>query len=214
MTKPAAFDPSEAYFDAIGAGWDHLREGLFPERVRDVALATAGVEQGTVAADLGAGTGFLTEALLAREARVIAVDRSAAMLDALRRKFPWPDRVECRIGEAEALPIAGAAVDYCLANMFLHHVERPPVAIAEMARILKPGGRVVVTDLDEHDWEFLRDEHHDRWMGFERNRVRTWFREAGLTDVQVRDLGRDCCSTTRNGDAVAIGIFVASGNRP
>jgi ubiquinone/menaquinone biosynthesis C-methylase UbiE len=207
-------ESSAEYFDSIGAGWDHLREGFFPDRVREIALATAGVRAGARAADLGAGTGFLTEGLLSRDVRVVAVDRSASMLEALRGKFPWPDRVECRLGEAESLPLADGSVDYCLANMFLHHVERPAVAIGEMARIVKPGGRVVVTDLDSHELAFLVEEHHDRWMGFERESVRQWFSDAGLTDARVESVGDDCCSAACGGEKVAVSIFVASGTRP
>ncbi len=211
MKEPPGFDSSKEYFDSIGAGWDRLREGFFPERVRDVALAAADVHAGETAADLGAGTGFITEGLLARDVRVIAVDRSVSMLEGLRRKFP---SVECRTGEAENLPIADGSVDCCLANMLLHHVERPSVAIREMVRSVKPGGRVVVTDLDAHEFAFLRDEQHDRWMGFERESILKWFRDAGLRDVRVKDLGDECCSNSGGGRSAAISIFIASGTTP
>ena len=202
---------SKNYFDSIGADWDRLREGFFPERLRDAALDVAGVQAGRVAADLGAGTGFITQGLLARGATVVAVDQSPVMLSALRRKFAWADEVDCRTGDAEKLPIESASVDYCLANMFLHHVPLPAVAIREMARILKPGGKAVVTDLDAHRFEFLRNEHHDRWMGFDRDDVREWFREAGLTDVRVGSFDAKCCDTSRDGKKARIGIFIASG---
>jgi len=215
---------SRAYFDGIGAGWDRMREGFFPDHVRERALAVAAVEAGRLAVDLGAGTGFLTEALLARGVDVIAVDQSQVMLDALRGKFPratsppaasMPDhaRLDCRTGEAEQLPIDDASVDYCLANMFLHHVERPAVAIAEMARILKPGGIAVITDLDAHRHTWLRDEHHDRWMGFDRLDIGAWLRDAGLGNVRVGDIGDRCRATSTAGDDAAISIFIASGRK-
>jgi ubiquinone/menaquinone biosynthesis C-methylase UbiE len=207
-------ESSKEYFDSIGAGWDCLREHFFSDTVRDKALAAADVRKGRIAADLGAGTGFITGGLLARDVRVVAVDQSESMLEALRRKFPWPDRVECRIGEAENLPIADRSMDYCLANMVLHHVVRPSVAIREMARVLQPGGRVVVTDMDAHEFAFLRDEHHDRWMGFERRDVSRWFREAGLTDVRVESLGDACCATSHRGKDAAVDIFLAVGTSP
>ena len=102
---------SKVYFDAIGAGWDRLREGFFSEQVRDAALAAAGVRAGDTAADLGAGTGFITAALFSQGARVTAVDQSESMLEALRDKIPAPGWVDCRIGDAESLPIADAAVE-------------------------------------------------------------------------------------------------------
>ena len=117
---------SKGYFDALGGGWDRLRAGFFSEKVREKALESAAVVPGRVAADLGAGTGFVTQALVARGLKVIAVDQSPPMLEALRRKFPDREAVDCRTGEAEQLPIDDAAVDYSFANMFLHHVEDPP----------------------------------------------------------------------------------------
>lgn len=75
------------------------------------------------------------------------------------------------MGEAGSLPIPDETVDYAFANMYLHHVEDPPQAILEMARIIKPGGILVITDLDKHSNEFLRQEHNDRWMGFVRDDI-------------------------------------------
>jgi len=205
---------SRAYFDELGAGWDGLRAGFFSERVREAAISVAGVEAGKLAADLGAGTGFVTEALLEQGLRVVAVDQSPAMLDALRSKFPNPGRVETRVGEAARLPLQTASVDYAFANMYLHHVEDPLAAIVEMTRTLKPGGKLVVTDLDTHRFEFLRTEQHDRWLGFERDDVRQWFRDAGLQDVKVNCVGEDCCAESADGEDAAISIFVASGTKP
>lgn len=204
---------SKEYFDGLGSEWDTLREGFFSENVRETALEVGGVEPGERAADLGAGTGFITEALVNRGLSVVAVDQSEVMLDALRQKFPSA-AVDCRPGEAEALPLEDGTVDHAFANMYLHHVERPAAAIREMARILKPGGTLVVTDLDSHDFEFLRTDQHDRWLGFEREAVATWYREAGLVHVTVAGVGEDCSSTSSDGIQAAISIFVASGRKP
>lgn len=205
---------SKEYFDRIGAGWDQFRQGLYSASVRDKALAEANVRRGEVAADIGAGTGFLTEALVARGLRVVAVDQSETMLRALANKLSVYDGVECRSGEAEALPVGDGAVDHAFANMFLHHVENPPAAIREMARIVRPGGRIVITDLDKHEHEFLREEQHDRWLGFEGEDIQAWFEEAGLIDVKVGCVGSDCCTKSAEGEGIAVSIFVASGRRP
>jgi ubiquinone/menaquinone biosynthesis C-methylase UbiE len=202
---------SKAYFDGLGRDWDALRQSFFSEAVRDKALAIAGIRAGAVAADVGAGTGYVTEALLARGVRVIAIDQSPPMLDALREKLGL---VDCRVGTAERLPVSDGEVDYALANMFLHHVADPPGAIREMVRTIKPGGRLVITDLDRHDHEFLRTEHHDRWMGFDRGEVERWLADAGLVDVRVAGLDETCSSTSAGGEAAAIGIFLATGDRP
>jgi ubiquinone/menaquinone biosynthesis C-methylase UbiE len=205
---------SKEYFDQIGAGWDEFREGLFPGSVRERALDEAGVQAGEIAADIGAGTGFLTEALVARGLKVVAVDQSEVMLEALSRKLTVPAGVECRTGVAEALPIDDGFVDHAFANMLLHHMEDPPGAIREMTRIVRPGGRLVITDLDAHEHEFLREEQHDRWMGFERDDVAAWLSEAGLVGVKIDCVGADCRTTSSAGEGIAVSIFVASGQKP
>jgi ubiquinone/menaquinone biosynthesis C-methylase UbiE len=207
-------DSSKGYFDAIGSRWDEMQQGFFSTAVREKAFSAAQVVNGKVAADIGAGTGFVTEGLLDRGLKVIAVDQSQAMLEALRAKFSSVQQVDCRVGDAEKLPVASASVDFVFANMYLHHVESPPTAIREMVRILRHGGKLVITDLDTHDFDFLRTEHHDRWLGFERDHVRQWLGEAGLIDVEVDCVGDNCCTTSAQGSDVAISIFVASGTRP
>jgi ubiquinone/menaquinone biosynthesis C-methylase UbiE len=206
---------SKHYFDSIASEWDSLRSGFFSDSVREKALAAADIRPGQVAVDLGAGTGFITEGLLRAGLRVIAVDASQAMLEEVRRKFASSDLLDLRLGEAERLPVEDAAVDRVLANMYLHHVERPAHAIREMARILKPGGRLVITDLDEHSYEFLRTEQQDRWLGFKREDVRAWFEAAGLEEVRVDSLDENCCAESScSCEKASVSIFAASARKP
>jgi ubiquinone/menaquinone biosynthesis C-methylase UbiE len=205
---------SKQYFEDVAQKWDSMRKNFFPESVREKALAVAQVRSGATAADVGAGTGFITEGLVARGLSVIAVDQSEAMLATMRDKFVGRGQIEYRIGEAEHLPLADQEVDYVFANMCLHHVETPASGIREMARTLKPGGRLVITDLDEHKFEFLKTEEHDRWMGFKREDVQAWFADAGLKDVLVDSVGENCTATSRGGNGQAtVSIFVASGTK-
>ena len=146
--------------------------------------------------------------------RVVAVDQSEEMLAEMKRKFAGLEGIEYRRGEAEKLPLDAGAVDYVFANMYLHHVESPPEAIKEMARILKPAGRLTITDALEHNFEFLREEHHDRWLGFKREDISRWFEEAGLKSVTVGDLGELCTvDSTCGREQARINIFVASGEK-
>ena len=206
---------TRAYFNDVAGQWDQLRASFFSDAVRDQAIAAARVEPDKLAADIGAGTGFVTEGLVKLDVRVIAVDESEAMVAEIQRKFAGRDAVEVRLGSGEAIPTADASVDYAFANMYLHHVEEPPHAIVEMTRILKPGGRLIITDLDEHDVEFLRSEHHDRWLGFRRSDLESWLRSAGLRQVAIVSTDERCSSTSSEGSATAaIGIFLASGQKP
>lgn len=205
---------SKDYFDQVADQWDTMRTAFFSEAVREKACAAAGVRAGQLAADIGAGSGFITEGLLQRGVSVIAVDQSEVMLAEMRRKFAGAD-LDLRLGQAESLPVADASVDAVFANMYLHHVERPVQAIGEMRRVLKPRGRLVITDLDEHNFEFLRTEQYDRWLGFKRLDVSAWFMQAGLVSVTVDSVGESCCADSSCGSQTAtVSIFLACGVNP
>jgi ubiquinone/menaquinone biosynthesis C-methylase UbiE len=191
-----------------------MRKDFFSDRVREIAIAVADVRPGLVAADIGSGTGFISEALIQYGVKVIAVDQSKAMLEEMKKRFKRFDNVEYRLGQFNSLPMQNETVDCVFANMYLHHVDLPQVAIDEMVRVLKPGGKVVITDLDEHDFEFLRNEQHDRWLGFKREDVKRWFKWAGLKNVSVDCVGDECCAASTQGDGKArISIFVAYGEK-
>ncbi len=205
---------SKEYFKEVASQWDTMREGFFSDDIREKACSVADVQKGGISADIGAGTGFITEALLNHGLKVIAVDNSEDMLEQMKKKFGSASDIDYRLGESEKLPIDDETVDYAMANMVLHHVENPYTAIEEMVRILKPGGKLVITDLDEHNHEFLRTEQHDRWMGFKRADVKNWFTKAGLKNVTVDCAGGNCCSESECGcDSASVSIFVACGER-
>ena len=205
---------SKKYFDDVAAQWAGMRASFFSEAVRDKAFAVAGIRTGKLAADIGAGTGFVTEGLIQKGLKAIAVDHSNAMLTEMRRKLASFDGIDYRVGEAENLPIADATVDYVFANMCLHHVESPPKAIKEMVRVLRPDGELVITDMDEHTFEFLRVEQHDRWLGFKREDVKRWLVQADLRNVGIDSVNENCCAQSSSGDELAsVGIFAAFGEK-
>jgi ubiquinone/menaquinone biosynthesis C-methylase UbiE len=205
---------SKDYFDEVAQRWDEMREAFFSDVVRQKAYSVADVQPGGLAADIGAGSGFVTEGLIGKGLRVIAVDQSASMLEQMRSKFSTSNSVEYRLGRAESLPVGDDTVDYVFANMYLHHVESPANAIGEMVRILKPGGRLVITDLDEHSFEFLRTEQRDCWLGFKREDVQGWLSQAGLGMVATDCVGENCCAQSEGGaDSASVSIFVAYGEK-
>ena len=202
------------YFDQIAPRWDDMRQTYFSERVRDRALSEVRVRRRKLAADVGAGTGFITEGLIRHGVQVLAIDESLPMLQVLRRKAFGAAGLHCCVGGAERLPVRAGAVDYVFANMCLHHVVHPAAAIGEMARILKKGGTLIITDLDEHAFAFLTVERTDRWMGFRREDMHTWFAEAGLKDIVVGDTEeRACVPSDSSDDCADISIFIARGTK-
>jgi len=201
------------YFEQVAGKWDQLRQGFFSETLREKAILEGGVQKGKLAVDVGAGTGFITEGLVQKGLRVIAVDHSEAMLRHMKMRLGDSGLVDFRIGEAERLPVEDESVDYVFANMLLHHVEHPLAAIKEMARILKKGGTLVITDLDEHEFGFLRKEQNDRWMGFKREDIKRWFVEAGFRKAKAECANEDCCAQSSCGESARVSIFVASGKK-
>jgi ubiquinone/menaquinone biosynthesis C-methylase UbiE len=205
---------SKNYFGKVAHQWDQMRKSFFSEKVRKVAVAKAEVQAGKLAADIGAGTGFITEELIQNGLKVIAVDQSQAMLDEMKKKFDRSDSIEYRIGEFNKLPIQSETLDYIFANMYLHHVDSPHETIKEMARTLKSGGKVIITDMDEHEYEFLRKEQHDRWLGFKREDVARWFKEAGLKKIAIDCVGENCCAKADECRRTAsVSLFVAYGEK-
>lgn len=205
---------SKEYFDEVASNWDNMRNEFFSDEVRLVAYKTADVEAEKIAADIGAGTGFISEGLLNKNVNVIAVDQSDEMLNLLREKFSNHKNLKCIQGVGENIPLENNTVDYVFANMFLHHVENPDIVIKEMERILKLGGKLVITDLDEHDFEFLKTEQYDVWMGFNRKDIVKWFEDAGFKNVSVNCVGSNCCADSKCGQSKAsISIFAAYGEK-
>lgn len=206
-------DETQAYFDQVAGQWDEMRRRFFGDGVRRAAVDAARVTAGSLVADVGTGTGFLAEAALDAGAHVIGIDVSEGMLNQVRGRFAGRP-FEAREGGVDALPLADGEVDAVFANMVLHHAPDPPAAIREMARALKPGGTLVITDADTHTHEWLRTEQHDRWLGFDRADVARWFEAAGLEDVTVGDTKEICSPTSECGTKAAITIFLARGTRP
>ena len=146
-------------------------------------------------ADLGCGDGYLTIEAARFAGRVIAVDRSRAALaraKQLARRRNGSARpaavvapIEWRRGELEKLPIEDARVDVALLSQALHHASSPAKALSEAARIVRPGGRVLVLDLRKHEEHWVVDRLGDTWLGFDDVELARLLKGAGLVDVKV-----------------------------
>ena len=204
---------SKEYFARVAEDWDEMRAGYFTEAMRDVAIARANLTPDAVVVDMGTGTGFVTQGLAPHVAKVFGFDESPEMLAVAQRNLAAFGNVELRETRGDVLPLPDGSVDAVFGNMYLHHSPDPAAAIAEMVRVLRPGGTLVLTDLDTHDQEWMREEMADRWLGFERDDVRAWYTAIGLADVEVDCAEGSCCTATPGGEDLALSIFVAYGKK-
>ena len=214
-------NPSADYFENVASQWDSLRSSYFTEEVRNAALAKAHLHPGMVVGDVGAGTGFMTAGLAPLVKQVYVFDGSPAMLDVARTNLAHFANIIYQPADGLSLPLPDDSLDAVFANMYLHHCPDPLAAIREMVRILRPGGRLVLTDLDAHPYEWLKTEMADVWQGFEREQMRAWLRDAGLVNRMVDCTGADCCAKSHDpalADAAEsqaqIGVFIAVGTKP
>lgn len=198
-------EKSRAFFSSAAGEWDRLRRDLFGDRVHWLALLSL-LDDRLVVGDLGCGTGQLSEALAPHVARVIGVDGSPEMLQAARTRLEDRANVDVREGALEALPIETASLDVAICSLVLHHQPDPPRVLGEVARVLKPGGRVLVVDMRPHE----RTEYQQRmghvWLGFSDETMRRHLSAAGFEGVRVRALPADA-------DAQGPALFAAVARR-
>ena len=196
---------SQEFFSSSAGQWDRLRDDLFGERFHLAALPAFADSEWTVG-DLGCGTGQLTAALAPFVRHVVAVDASAAMLQAAKKRLHAFDNVELRRGDLEALPIDEARLDAATLALVLHHLPEPDRALADVARVLKPGGRLLIVDMLPHDRESYRQQMGHVWLGFSDEHVRRILDESGFGDVRIVPLSPDPKSK-------GPGLFVATAKR-
>src|SRR5438552_9106590 len=185
-----------------------MRKNFYGEDVREAVLNAVHLGRSDTVLDVGAGTGFLTEAAAKIASKVIALDFSRGMSEEAIAKM-GSGNVEFRIGNVENMSLQDSSVDAVIGNMVLHHCPHPEIAISEMSRVLKTGGRIAISDLQEHSYEGLRKKHADLWLGYKMENVATMMEESGLDNVKTGTLS-SCCSSMQEGQRVKIPMFLAS----
>jgi ArsR family transcriptional regulator len=175
---------SQEFFDRNARQWDDLARTLLPvPEYRQQLLAQ--VPEGVCVLEIGVGTGGLLAELALKANKVIGVDHSPAMLEEARRRLTslGTDGIELRLGEMNYLPLPDASAGCVVANMVLHHAADPAAVLAEIRRVLAPGGTLLIADLARHEREAAREQLADQWLGFEEGEFAGWLNCAGFGDV-------------------------------
>lgn len=186
LTRVLAHRRSEsaAFFSRTAGDWDALRDDLYGSTFHLEGLLAA-LDPAWVVADLGCGTGRTAAALAPFVREVIAVDASAEMLAAARERLQSVCNVAVREGTLEAVPVADGSVDLALLVLVLHHLGDPAAVLKEARRVLAAGGRLLVVDMQPHDWEEYRGQMGHVWLGFSEPQLGRLLVGAGFTGTRV-----------------------------
>ena len=181
---------SQAFFSSTAGQWDRVRADLYGSRTDLVPLAAL-LDPGSVVGDLGCGSGQTSAALAPFVSRIVAIDESSAMLAAARERVGHHANVELRSGRLEALPIDDAALDLAVLSLVLHFVVDPAAVVREAARVLRPGGCLLIVDMEPHEREEYRSTMGHLWLGFPAEQMMSWLASAGFATPRIVPLAPD-----------------------
>ena len=168
------------FFESVAETWEIRKaEVLGGLDLNGVISEKIGAQP--VVADLGCGTGALIAVLCRQSATIIGVDSSPRMLEQARIRTAPLNGVNLRLGELEYLPLRDQEADAAVMNMVLHHISEPVKVLAEVGRVLKPGGLFIIADFDKHAKTAVREKIGGAWFGFSPQELQGWLAGAGLT---------------------------------
>lgn len=181
--KRARAEAAAAYFTSVAADWDQIRGRHWDEQAVENALgAAAGPGPFSFMVDVGVGSGRILQVFAERVERAVGVDLSHEMLTVARAQLDRAGLGHCSVrhGDLYALPLPEGVADLATIHLVLHYLDAPARAIAEAARVLRPGGVLLVADFARHNLEILREHHAHRRLGFADEELAEWFAAAGL----------------------------------
>ena len=192
---------SQEFFATAAGKWDRLREDLFGDSF--YLWAVLGLIDPTLTVgDLGCGTGQLAETVAPYVRRVIAVDGSTEMLEAARTRLSDLRNVDIRRGELETLPLEDRELDAALLSLVLHYSPEPVRTLTEVARVCRPGGKILLVDMLPHHHDEYQQQMGHVWLGFAEKQMAKFLTGAGFSEVRLRALPPDP-------DAKGPALFVA-----
>jgi ubiquinone/menaquinone biosynthesis C-methylase UbiE len=206
---------SRQYFDNIATSWNTMRSEYFKDEVRDGILQKLEIE-GKIVGDLGCGTGFISLGLAAKKPNIVfSLDQSLNMLKELKRESItlgfnniYPIR-----SSLDDLALFDESLDAITINMALHHVAEAGKSIEEMYRVLKYGGKLVISDVLEHSGQWAIEEMYDEWLGFSAVQIIRWLEQAGFKNITIEDTGLKAKGYSSKGEYIETGIFIATADK-
>jgi ArsR family transcriptional regulator len=179
------------WFEAHAGEWDAIRSLHVAESDVEAAMARVlGDAPLRLLVDIGTGTGRMLELFAPLAGHALGIDRSSEMLRLARAKLSERGLANAELRQADlySLPLAPATADVAILHHVLHYAQQPAAAIAEAARVLGPGGRLLIADFAAHEREELRSREGHVRLGFSDEQLLGWFEAAGLAPVQVETL--------------------------
>ncbi len=184
---------AQDYFERHAADWDRIRSLHVPEREVEATMRRVlGPGPFNLLVDLGTGTGRVLELLADRCRRGLGIDVNERMLSLARGRLSEAGLAgaQVRHGDIYALSLADRSASVVVMHQVLHFLADPLAALEEAARILEPGGRLLLVDFAPHDLEFLREEFAHQRLGFAESQLRQWLADCGLEVRSVEPLAR------------------------
>lgn len=203
---------AQAFFSRLAPDWDRIRSLHAPDAMVEAAvLDVLGSKPVRNLVDLGTGTGRMLQLLAPRAVRTVGLDASHAMLSVARANLEKAGLrgIELRQGDIYAPPFPRDTFDLVVIHQVLHYLDDPARAIREAARLVAPGGRMLVVDFAPHNLEFLREAQAHRRLGFAREQVAGWLDEAGLDCAHTREVA----PPKRSGEQLIVSLWLGQDRR-
>ncbi|HDK7138468.1 TPA: class I SAM-dependent methyltransferase [Clostridium botulinum] len=199
------------YFDSIAPDWNVIRSEYFEERLKYKILSITNIKD-KIVGDLGCGTGFVSLAVANEASIVFSIDNSINMLKELSASASKKDykNIYPIKSSLDNLAIFDESLNVVFINMALHHIKNAKKAIAEMYRVLKKDGVVVISDVREHNGEWAKEEMFDEWLGFSKDQMTNWLEDAGFKNIEIENTDLSCKGYSSKGEYTETGIFLAS----